>query len=67
MKTKEVADYFGNEHKASQALGINPSYLTRWKQTVPEIWARRLHDMTDGKLRFDVHEYPRNKWVKARK
>jgi hypothetical protein len=58
MKTDDVADYFGSEYKAAKALQIHQSYITRWKSKVPELWARRLHDITNGVLRFDSNEYP---------
>lgn len=67
MKTSDAAAHFGSEYKVAQALGINQSNLTRWKHKVPEVWARRLHDMTGGKLRFDPTEYPLRKRTWARR
>ena len=66
MKTSDAAAHFGSEYKVAQHLRISQSNLTRWKNKVPEVWARRLHDMTNGKLRFDPSEYPYKKrtWVK---
>jgi hypothetical protein len=58
MKTSDAAAHFGSKYKVAQELGINQSNLTRWKNKVPEVWARRLHDMTGGKLHFDIKEYP---------
>ena len=59
MKTKDAAAYFGSEYKLAKALKISQANITRWKTKVPEIWARRLHDMTDGKLMFVRDEYMR--------
>jgi hypothetical protein len=58
MKTSEAAAYFGSEYKLAKALKIQQSNVTRWRLKVPEIWARRLHDMTGGKLAFLPEDYP---------
>jgi hypothetical protein len=58
MKTSEVAAYFGSEYKAAHALGIHQYVITRWKTKVPELWARRLHDMTEGTLNYSPNDYP---------
>lgn len=59
MKVSDAAAKFGSEYKLAKALGIHQSNVTRWKHKVPEVWARRLHDMTGGELGFDVTHYPR--------
>jgi hypothetical protein len=66
MKTSDVATYFGSEYKTAQALGIHQANITRWEKKVPEIWARRLHDMTGGKLHFDINDYPVHKRVRGK-
>ena len=58
MKVSDAAAQFGSKQKLAQHLGIHPANVTRWKYKVPEVWARRLHEMTGGKLIFDLNEYP---------
>ena len=59
MDVKDAANFFGSEYKLARALKIHQANITRWQTKVPEIWARRLHDMTEGKLRFIPDEYRR--------
>jgi hypothetical protein len=61
MRVDEVIAHFGTATKAAQQLDITPGAVTNWRSRnrgrVPELWARRLHEMTRGKLKFDRSEY----------
>ena len=63
MKTKDVADHFGGMTEVARALKVSRQTVYAWKEDVPELWARRLHDLTDGKLLFIRSEYP---WLEER-
>jgi hypothetical protein len=58
MKTADVAEHYGSEYKAAKALGCHQSNLTRWKTKVPELWACKLHLLTNGALRWEPADYP---------
>jgi hypothetical protein len=61
MRVDEVIAHFGTATKAAKQLDITPGAVTNWRSRnrgrVPELWARRLHEMTRGKLKFDRSEY----------
>lgn len=64
MRVDEVIEHYGTATKAAAELGVTPGAITNWrsrnKGKVPELWARRLQEITRGKLRFDRSEYPLN-------
>jgi hypothetical protein len=51
MKTKEVAAHFGSKTKLADALGISPSAVTMWGETVPEARQFQLQVLTSGKFK----------------
>jgi hypothetical protein len=51
MKTKEVAAYFGSKTKLAEALGISPSAVTMWGETVPEGRQFQLQVLTNGQFK----------------
>jgi hypothetical protein len=51
MKTKEVAAHFGSKTKLADALGISPSAVTMWGETVPEGRQFQLQVLTNGKFK----------------
>lgn len=66
MKVSDAAAEFGSKSKLAKRLGVHPALITRWKHKVPEVWARRLHDITAGKLVFDLENYPIPKRTRRR-
>jgi hypothetical protein len=58
MLVSQLAAHFGSEYKAAKALQTYQSNLTRWKNKVPELWARKVHDITNGAIPFIPEEYP---------
>jgi hypothetical protein len=61
MRVDEVINHFGTASQAARELNLTPGAITNWRSRnrgkVPELWARRLHEMTRGKLKFDRSEY----------
>jgi hypothetical protein len=61
MRVDEVIAHYGTATRAAHELELTPGAITNWRSRyagkVPELYARRLHEMTRGKLRFDRSEY----------
>jgi hypothetical protein len=61
MRVDEVIAHYGTATKAAHELNVTPGAITNWRSRnrgkVPELWARRLHELTRGKLKFDRTEY----------
>lgn len=61
MRVDEVIAHYGTATKAAHELELTPAAITNWRSRysgkVPELYARRLHEMTRGKLKFDRSEY----------
>lgn len=51
MKTQEAAEFFGGKKKLAQALGISPSAVTMWGETVPEVRQYQIQVISNGKLK----------------
>lgn len=63
MLSKDVFEYFdpgrSRKCKTAEALKVTPGLLTKWRKYVPEIWARRLPEITKGDLEFSAKPYER--------
>lgn len=62
MKIDIAVKHFGSAAALARELGLTHSVVYNWserdgKTHVPELYARRLHDKTRGKLRFDPKAY----------
>lgn len=53
MKTREVANFFGSKKKLAEALGIQPSAVTMWGETVPESRQYQIQVLSKGRFRAD--------------
>ncbi|WP_312288824.1 Cro/CI family transcriptional regulator [Stutzerimonas nitrititolerans] len=51
MKTQDVADYFGSKKKLADALGIRPSAVTMWGETIPESRQYQIQVLSKGKFK----------------
>lgn len=63
MEVDKVIKYFGTATRAAQEIGLaGASTVTNWRRRnagkVPELYARKYHDLTRGKLKFDRRAYP---------
>lgn len=61
MQIKDAVAHYGSMKVLAGKLNVYPSAVYNWKSRhngrVPEIHARRLHELTRGRLRFDPSEY----------
>lgn len=51
MNMTDAIKHFGSKTKLAAALGINPSAVTQWGETVPESRQYQIQVMTDGRLK----------------
>lgn len=51
MKLNEVAEFFGGKKKLADALGIYPSAVTQWGETVPLSRQYQIEVMTGGRFK----------------
>jgi len=51
MKTQDVADFFGSKKKLADALGIRPSAVTQWGETIPESRQYQIQVLSKGKFK----------------
>jgi hypothetical protein len=62
MRVNDVINYFGSLQAVATELGLrSPGAITNWRLRyrgrVPELWARKLDDITRGELRFKPSDY----------
>jgi hypothetical protein len=53
MNTREVAEHFGSKKKLAMALGIHPSAVTMWGETIPESRQYQIQVLSKGKFKAD--------------
>lgn len=51
MNTQEVAEYFGSKKKLADALGIKPSAVTMWGDSIPESRQFQIQVLSKGKFK----------------
>lgn len=56
MKIKTAAKFYGTRAALAGALKLKPNAISMWEArydgVVPELYARKLRDITGGQLRF---------------
>ena len=57
MQKQDVLDFFGDQYKAADFIGISRQAVEAWKDKIPERKAARLHQMTQGQLKYDFEDY----------
>lgn len=57
MRKKDVLEFYKSGAAVARALGYTEGAVSQWEDVIPELSARKLHDLTDGKLRFDPKLY----------
>lgn len=53
MTIDEAVVYFGGKSKLAKALGINPSAVSMWGETIPEVRQYQIQVLSKGKLKAD--------------
>lgn len=54
MKTRDAANHFGSKKKLADALGIQPSAVTMWREVVPISRQYQLQILSGGALMADA-------------
>lgn len=57
MRKDDVIRFYGSQSEAAKALGYTVGAVSQWDDIIPELSARKFHDVTRGKLRFDPKLY----------
>jgi DNA-binding transcriptional regulator YdaS (Cro superfamily) len=57
MKKTEAIEFFGSKIKLAKALGVAPSAVTQWGETIPQLRAFQIERLTKGKLKAKVLDY----------
>ncbi|MCQ2994040.1 Cro/CI family transcriptional regulator [Pseudomonas syringae] len=51
MNTHDVAEFFGSKKKLADALGIRPSAVTMWGETIPKSRQYQIQVLSKGKFK----------------
>lgn len=54
MQKTDVVRYFGSQTKVADFLGIKPSAVSQWGDTIPEHRAARIANLTKGREKNGV-------------
>jgi hypothetical protein len=62
MRVDDAIAHYKTATQLAKELGLkSPGAITNWRARysgkIPELYARRLHEMTRGKLKFDKSVY----------
>ena len=60
MHKQDAIAYFGGIPHLAKALGIGRHAIYQWPDTVPELRARQLAELTEDKLKFDASLYTKS-------
>ena len=61
MLKDSVIQFFGNQTKASEALGYKSTgTISQWTEIIPENAALKLHMLTNGALNYDPSLYQKD-------
>lgn len=67
MRTHDVLKYFGGYPNIAKQLNLTRDAVYKWGFYVPELQARRLEEITQGKLRMWRSAYPKFKCLVPKK
>lgn len=60
MLKKDVVKHFVTQKEVARFLGLSDSAISQWKEVIPEKDAHRLHQGTQGILKFDPVLYKKS-------
>jgi DNA-binding transcriptional regulator YdaS (Cro superfamily) len=55
-KKADVFAFFGGANATARAFGVSSGAVAQWGDLIPEIRARQLEEVTDGKLKPEIQE-----------
>lgn len=53
-KKADVFSFFGGANATAKAFGISTGATAQWGEFIPEIRARQLEEITEGKLKASI-------------
>jgi hypothetical protein len=57
MRTEDAVSFFGTKKRIADLLGILPTAVSQWGDTIPMISAMRLEELSYGNLKVDRSRY----------
>ena len=60
MELKAATEYYGNQRKLAESLGVHESQISRWKKgsgIIPIKYALRLVSSSRGELALNLRDY----------
>jgi hypothetical protein len=57
MYKQEAISFFTSQKKLAAALKVTSGAISHWEDVIPEKQALRLHNLTDGKLKYEPSMY----------
>ena len=57
MRTADAIEHYGTRAAVARVLGLTPSAVSQWGETVPELSAWRLWLASGGRLVIDPRVY----------
>jgi predicted transcriptional regulator len=61
MQIDDAVAHYRTATELARTLGVTQAAVSQWRSRhggrIPELYARRLHELTRGKLRFDREAY----------
>lgn len=61
MRKQDAIDFFGGIPELAKALGIGRHAIYQWPDTVPELRARQLAELTKDGLKFNSTLYTKSR------
>lgn len=58
MNTAQAVAHFGSKKKLAEALGISPSAVTLWADTIPTLRQFQIQMLTSGYLKAEADSAP---------
>lgn len=58
MNTAQAVAHFGSKKKLAEALGISPSAVTLWADTIPTLRQFQIQMLTSGDLKAEAEPAP---------
>lgn len=61
LKLGRTADNDEGVTATAESLGLTKGAVSQWDDIIPELSARKIHDITRGQLKFDPKLYKRER------
>lgn len=58
MQKADAVNHFGGVGKLAAQLGISRQAIHAWGETVPELWAYKIHHLSEGNVPLEPQQEP---------